>query len=238
MSPRRVVLPPGWLARAGEEVALPEGVVRHLRVLRLTTGAPVSVTDGEGREADGLLRLDARPVVELGPVRSVVPPQPELILLQGIGKGEKLDQVVRQAVELGIARLVPVATERAVARREHKVDRLRAIAEDALRVSGRAHRATIEAPTTLQQALEVEADLKLGFVLGASLSLPSVLRGAAPRVVALLVGPEGGFSANEVDALEAAGFRAVHLGRYTLRTETAGPAAVAMVRYALELSFD
>lgn len=241
MSRRRVVLPAGSLGpfegrEPGARLSLPASVVAHLRVLRLTDGVELEVTDGEGRVATGALRVQGRRLeVDLGPVtRAPTPRPPEIRLLQGVGKGEKLDQVVRQVAELGATAVHPVLTERAVARREHKLERLRGIADDALRVSGRAHRMAVTAPAPLDAALEaVDRPGTLRVVLdgrGAE-PLASALAGEVPSAVALLVGPEGGLSPEERARALERGFRSAHLGPHTLRTETAGPAVVAMVRF-------
>jgi 16S rRNA (uracil1498-N3)-methyltransferase len=235
VSPRRFSLPAGALAAPGEVLEIPSELARHLEVLRLRPGDEIELTDGEGREAAAVLasvskrRAEAR----VGAVRVVpAPPPPEVVLLQGVGKGEKLDGVVRQVAELGAARVVPVTSARAVARREGKLERLRAIAEDALRVSRGAWRTRVDPPVGLEEALEEVVELELAFLVGAERSLREVLEraGPPPRRVALLVGPEGGLSAEERDLVTARGFLPVSLGPRVLRTETAGPAAVAMVK--------
>lgn len=246
---RRVVLPAerlGGPPPEGARLDLPDDVVRHLHVLRLSPGTELELTDGEGGEARAVLAsLDKRAgTVEIFEARHHPrPPGPEIVLVQGVGKGDKLDQVVRQAAELGAARLVPVASERAVAHRENRIDRLRAIADDALRVSRRAYRMRVDPPAPLEAVLESldlgasDGALGLVFLLGARRPLRSVLdealeRGPLKRVT-LFVGPEGGFSPAEVSRLEGAGLADVHLGPFVLRTETAGPAVVAMTRFAL-----
>ncbi|MEO1228628.1 MAG: RsmE family RNA methyltransferase [Myxococcota bacterium] len=237
---RRLVLPAGALASRPAQVELDEAHVRHLRVLRQEPGAELEVTDGDGREAVGVLEtLDKRGgKLRLHEVRSVSAPRPEIVLLQGVGKGEKLDLVTRQVGELGASRLVPVWTDRAVAQRENKLERLRGIADDALRVSRRAHRMQVDSPRPLAEGLaSVASECKLAFIVGAELGFREALEAAASvERVALLVGPEGGLSTEEHAQVAAAGYRGVHLGPYVLRTETAGPAVVAMARFALGLA--
>lgn len=235
---RRFVLPEGAIPQLGQPLNLPDDIARHLHVLRLEPGAHIALTDGGGVVCAAIIEKVAKKaaVVRVAERRQLPPPAgPEITLLQGVGKGEKLDQVARQVGELGAQRLVPVLSARAVAKRDGKVDRLRTIADDALRVAGGAWRMRIDEPCPLEHALRIEADVKLTFMLGATQSFKRALAEAqgADRV-ALLVGPEGGFSAEEQDQAEAAGFRSVHLGDRVLRTETAGPAVVAMARFALE----
>ena len=161
-------------------------------------------------------------------------PAPALILLQGVGKGDKMDHVVRQATELGVARVVPVATARAVARQQGRVERWRAIAEDAVRVAGHLYRPQIDEVCDLEAALALApAGLRLVLALDAGAPLAARLAEARPGAgpITLLVGPEGGLTPEEVQAARAAGFEVAHLGAHTLRTETAGPAVLAIVAF-------
>lgn len=235
--PRRVVLPAGALETAQPGLfSLPETVAHHLaRVLRLTVGTAVELTDGSGREAQGILHTLGRGVAEVRLTEVSVappPPPPALHLLQGVGKGEKLDTVVRQAAELGVTSVRPVLSARSVATRAHKGERLRGIADDALRVSRRAHRTEVVAPRPLAEVLSIPAERKLAFVVGATVSVRDALRGPPPASLAVLVGPEGGFTPDEVGRIAEMGFDPVHIGPHVLRTETAGPAVVAIVRFA------
>lgn len=226
---RPFVVPEGFLSSGRLE--LPADVGRHVRdVLRLRNGAPVRLSDGAGQIADGVVvTVDRRRViVDLGPIESCSPPRgPAVILFQGVGKGDKLDSVVRQTVELGVREVQPVLTQRSVGK-EVRVERLRAIAEDALRVSGRAWRPTIHPGRPLSEVMD-HPRTGAGFVLAlsASESLARLLPDAPPAIE-LLVGPEGGLTDDEVAHAVDASFRAAHLGPYTLRTETAGPAVVAV----------
>ena len=229
---RPLVLPEGSLVE-GPSV-LPDDVARYVRdVLRLRAGAEVWVTDGAGHTADGTVTAVERRRVEvtLRALRTVErPPRPDVTLIQGVGKGDKLETVVRQAVELGVRRMVPVLTERAVARREAKDDRLRAVAEDAMRVSGRSWRPVIAPVRPLAEVFAAaRAGPAFALVLGAEWSLTHRLNALrSPTAIELLVGPEGGLSPAEASAAQSAGFEHAHLGPHTLRTETAGPAVVAL----------
>ena len=229
---RPLVLPAGSLTLG--RIELPEDVARHVRdVLRLRADAPVRVTDGTGRWASGrVLAVQRRQVsVQLDTIDpQVTPAGPNVTLMQGVGKGDKLDAVVRQAVELGVRAVQPVLTARTVPRAGTRPVRLQAIAEDAMRVSGRAWRPTILAARDLQEVLR-EPRSGSAFVLawGGEASLAQGLRRLPPvEAVTLLVGPEGGLTNEEVDQAQAAGFALAHLGPHTLRTETAGPAVVAV----------
>lgn len=228
---RRLVVPAGTLAPGARALA-PELAHYVSKVLRLGEGAALRLYDGAGAVADAeVTQADKRSVtVRVGPVEVHPRPTPALVLLQAVGKGDKMDQVVRQATELGVQRVVPVHTERAVARQEKRVERWRTIADDAVRVAAHPHRPVVDEVTPLATALATPPGLGLVLALDAAEPLKDRLQGSPDRVT-VLVGPEGGLTSAEVAAAREAGFVAAHLGPRTLRTETAGPAVMAIVAF-------
>jgi 16S rRNA (uracil1498-N3)-methyltransferase len=236
MAARRIVVPEGSLAIG--ETEIPEDDAIHLRdVLRLRPGAPLLLSDGAGREAAAEIVEVSRRSVRVN-VRRIEQVKERsgtaLSLLQCVGKGDKMDQVVRQATELGVREIVPVISERAVARREARIDRLKKVAEDAIRVSSRAYRPRIERVISLEEALaRPRAELALTFAIDAETSLGVHLDRiiARPSSAEVLIGPEGGLTPEELARATAAGFAAVNIGPHTLRTETAGPAVAAMILF-------
>lgn len=231
---RRLIVPRAILTPG--EHALPPDLAHYLRdVLRLREGAPLSLTDGAGQLANAVVRSVGKKsaVITVQDVALAPPPPgPKITLFQGVGKGEKLDAVVKQATELGARRIVPVLSTRAVAEKSGRAERWRSIAEDAIRVGGRAWLPEISPVTPLPVVLaERRAELSLCGDGTAKISLREAFKPAAE--VELLIGPEGGWDGEEREAIERAGFLLVHLGPHTLRTETAGPAAVAIVAFAL-----
>jgi 16S rRNA (uracil1498-N3)-methyltransferase len=153
-------------------------------------------------------------------------------LIQGLGKADKPDEVIRAATALGVARVTLVHTERSVARplgerAAGRVERWRRIAIEAARQSGRGDIPALEGPLELG-ALLLDASAAVRIVLAPDAE-PLFERLAAWRPSAaleLLVGPEGGFDDAERLALGAAGFLPASLGATTLRTELAGVAAL------------
>lgn len=254
------------MTRFFTEVKLPDGIesvqldgddARHAReVLRMRPGDRFVLCDGAGRDHGCVVTSLDRDGVR-GRVESVAPnrsePVYEAVLYQGIPKGDKLDDIVRKAVELGAARIVPVACARSVARWESadrataaKVDRLRRIAREAAKQCGRGTVPEVGEPLGFDAACREAAAADLAFVPWESergTSIRSLLtdyteRRAAdptgrPRI-AFLIGPEGGFDAAEAERAAAAGIRPVSLGRRILRTETAGPAVLAMLTCLLD----
>ena len=146
-----------------------------------------------------------------------------------------MDFLVQKTSELGIARIVPVVTERSVARPDAEAGRRarwEKIAREAARQCGRADVPAVAAPVSLAEALAASGlpARRLALFEGeTSRSLRAALVGAGPAATALLVGPEGGFAPAEVASAHGAGFEAVGLGDRILRVETAAIVAVALV---------
>ena len=235
---------------AGAVVALAEDRVHHLRrVLRLAEGDALSLTDGAGASADAQLvgdgaRLSADAVV-------AATSGMRLVLAQALSKGRRAEDAVRTACELGVARLVPVVAERTQGRPDARgaeavVERWRAVAAAALEQSRGVRLAAVDEPiaTRVLTTRPVESGaVRLVAVPGAA-PLPDVLRDALGDALAdvsgdalagevvVAIGPEGGWSPQEVDGFVAAGWLPIGLGPTVLRTEHAGPAAVAVIAAA------
>lgn len=225
------------LAGAGPGHAVPlDAAARHhlTRVLRLADGADVEVSDGRGAHASGVLEHDAIRVT--GEVVVVPRPVPAVTVLQGLPRGRKLDEVLRQVTELGADRLVPVAADRSVtrldgARAERAVERWRGVARAAAEQARRAWCPEVgEVVPVAAVGREVPRGTRLLVAhVGAPRSLPAVVGEAAAGDLAVAVGPEGGWTDAEVDALRAVGGVPVGLGPAVLRTEHAAAAAVAVL---------
>jgi 16S rRNA (uracil1498-N3)-methyltransferase len=226
MRPHRALVP-----QLSPEIELQGREAHHLlEVLRARPGNVVTVFDGKGLEGravvesveGGLLRLRLEQTWEAS--REVgVPVELYVALL----KGDALAEVVRAATELGATRIVPVVTVHSVAKEMggNKLERLRRVAVEAAKQSGRTVIPVVADPIPLKQVPQVEQ----GFVahVGAELRVRDVLEPGKP--VSLATGPEGGFSPQEVDFLIGRGFRPVTLGRRILRAETAPLALLALV---------
>lgn len=211
----------------------------HLvRVLRLRTGAALRVFDGRGAEALAELLDPQTGSVRIIERRAAIAPAPlSIVLMQALARGEKMDLILQKATELGVARVLPVHTERS----EVKLDEDRAgrrmahwqgVLAGACEQCGRAELPLLDAPQSLAQAL-VSADLPVSrwyLDPDADLRPTEVLAGLPPEApsVLLVVGPEGGFGDRDLVSLRAAACRGLRLGPRVLRTETAGLAALAV----------
>lgn len=240
---RRFFVEPALLAqRTG---LLSGDLYRHLTVLRLKPGDTIRLADGQGNEA--FARITA--LDKEGARIDIDPPEPatgngepvSITLFQGLPKGDKLDLILQKCTELGVARIVPFVAERSVARLsddklDKKVQRWERIVREASRQSGRRSIPAIGCAMDLASALTGEASaLKLLLWEGENEHglRRRLEQSGEPDSVAIIIGPEGGLTAGEAAAATAAGFQAVTLGNRILRTETAGPAVVAIVQYAL-----
>jgi 16S rRNA (uracil1498-N3)-methyltransferase len=182
---------------------------------------------GRAVEADAELVEVGRDlaVVELGPERAAsIVPRRQVTLIQSVGKGDKLDAVVRDATELGAARVAPAIAERSVARRDGTGarERLRRIAVEAARQCGRGDAPRVDPALPLAEVTPtILEEVRLALVPEAATALGAALRAVRPGAsFAIAVGPEGGFSPADRAALGAASFVEVSLGPIVLRTET------------------
>lgn len=214
---------------------------RHLaRVLRLGPGDTVVASDGAGH--DYTVRLDAVRPRATGVVVGVAEAAGEsplaVTLVQGLPKGDKLETIVRAATELGVARVVPALAARTVVRLGERqaaarLTRWQRVAREAAKQCGRRVVPDVTPPRALADCLDEarDADLALCLWEGDAAPLATALTEAPrPRRVAVLVGPEGGLDGREVAAARARGWRVVGLGARILRTETAGPAILAILQ--------
>jgi 16S rRNA (uracil1498-N3)-methyltransferase len=225
---------------------------RHARdVLRLHGGDEIYVFDGAGREFLCAVQSIARDSTKLNVIAEVEPARPEsplnLTLAIALLKGEKFDLVIQKATELGVKRIVPLDTERADVRlRDHdgankRVARWRRIALEAAKQTGRAYVPEIASPltfnfllTSTSYAKEISANVtRLMFSErgGRSLSEATDSFGADPKEIVALVGPEGGWTDEEIELAREGGWKIVTLGGRTLRAETAGITVVALLQH-------
>lgn len=228
--------------------------LKHARVLRLRSGEHLAVVDAssdyfecevDSLGPDGLVVRIARHID--APAQG-----PSVLLAQGLPKGSKMDDVVRQGTELGISGFLPLACERSVARLEgekasRRQERWQAVARSAAMQSGQPRIPEVMGLASVPEAVEAlrdaaavlvcweEAPATAGIAEALAAGLASCGCGATEAQVAVVVGPEGGLTSEEVEAFLGACPRAqaVSLGPSILRTETAGVIAPALVLYEL-----
>jgi 16S rRNA (uracil1498-N3)-methyltransferase len=230
------------------EITLDPDASRYVaRVRRVREGESILLFEPrDAREADATVVAIGREGVRcrVGNVRpATTKPERRVTLLQGIGKGEKLDAIVRDATELGVTRVVAIETERSVVklgnRSDARRDRWRRIALEAARQCGRGDVPEVLGPLAWAAALTTatgDDSLRLCLWENASDPIGPTLRALSPqRPLVIAVGPEGGFEEREIDLARSSGFAIVSLGPLILRTETV---AAAVLGAALVLGSD
>ena len=226
----------------GARAVLGDEDARHaLRALRLQPGDEVVLADGAGAVALGRLsEQDGRAVVDVDEVHRVARPFPALCIAMAPPKGDRLAWAVQKLVEVGADEIVLMESERAVRRwgeserGERARRRLEVVAREAAMQSRRPFVPAVIGPWTLTQALDAAVGDTRVVVLweGAEEPLGGLL-GASAATIRLVVGPEGGFAAQEVDAARTAGAEVASLGEGILRTETAALAATVVALHHL-----
>jgi 16S rRNA (uracil1498-N3)-methyltransferase len=216
---------------SGDSVVLTAADAFHIcTVLRLKTGDKIQVLDGKGtiynlQLADVKAKLIKGKIISSEKVNTE---SPLIIHLgQSLIKGNKFDVVLRKSVELGVKKITPLMTERTVVKSDgnKKIARWQKIAEESCKQSGRSSipnvsETIIKLDVFFRQ--ECEADLKLMFwELERENSLKDINPEKTPLSVSVLIGPEGGFTIEEVETARSHGFQTVSLGPRILRAETA-----------------
>ena len=241
----RQVFYPGVRA---ETIAITGGDAHHLaRVMRAQIGDVITVVDAAGQAAEMAVTELTRDAVHLR-MQRVLPAETEgreVILVQALLKGEKMDFVVQKAAELGAVCVCPIVTEHVVVRYDAKKAAVKAarwqkIADEAAKQCGRRTLMRVAPVVSLTELLRDSGDIGAAdtatvfcYEQEERQSMRTVLRGTEARRVTLIVGAEGGFSPAEAAAVTAAGGQSVSLGHRILRAETASLTALAVTQYEL-----
>ncbi len=218
---------------------------RHhlVNVLRIREGAELIVFNGkEEKEALAVVRQADRKNAQVE-IRQVDPTQREsplkIELIQGIGKSDHMDFAIQKAVELGVASIRPIHTQRTQGRLQgerlsKKMAHWQSVIINACQQSGRCILPTLSEPESMEDMLSQDAFSRPAFILSPSANntLAQALRDT-PTSISLLIGPEGGFTNEEIKKAEAAQAMAVSLGPRILRMETAALAAIACAQQAV-----
>ena len=234
----RLFVPPERLT--GDTLELQGDAHRYLtRVLRLRPGDTLTLFDGADHEIAARIVASGSHGTQLalGERHRLTRTQPRITLLQAVPRGERMDLVVQKTTELGVHRILPVITARTVVQPggENRLRRWRTIAQEAARQCGRADLPAIDAPLPYPEALAAMApDPAARFIVWEAAKGVPLRRALTEqdRTIALLVGPEGGFTEDEATAAQAAGWKPAGLGPLILRSETAAIVAVALAQAA------
>lgn len=213
-----------------------------VNVLRLKAGDRVVLMDGDGWEYQAAIDIIARGEVRLfieKRYQCEAESPVQITVAQGFLKDKKMDTLIRQLTELGITRWIPFFAARSVprpdaSRLERRVVRWQKISAEALKQCRRARPPRIETVTGFKQMLVAgaDADVKIAFWEEEKAAFPVVdAAGTEPREVFIILGPEGGLTAAEINSARQAGFKSASLGPRILRAETATLAACTLVQH-------
>lgn len=223
-----------------QQVALSDNAMAHaVRVMRLTVGDTLTLFCGDGHDYTcRLTQVDKKQATVEVLSRQAIPHESplQIRLLQGISSGDRMDYTIQKAVELGVQSIVPISTARSVTklnadRASKRLEHWQGVAIAACEQSGRAVVPHVHPPCSLAQWLSEAAStdcLKLLLHPVAAVRLATLP--PPQRPVEILIGPEGGLSADEIALASQHGFQAVVLGPRILRTETAAVTALSVMQ--------
>ena len=232
--------------RVDQPFVLPSDESAHAtRVLRLGPGDDLLAFDGQGRQVRGRVERGDRhglTIRPLGIVDAAAELAVHLTLAQAVLKSDAMDAVVRDATMMGVSAIWPLVSTRtnvstATLARRDSADRWRRVAIASAKQCGRAVVPHVEPASTVEAAIRRAGDAQGVLLVEPSVDVAITRIGAfrerpRPTAAVLAIGPEGGWSADEIDVARAAGFDVVTLGTRTLRADIAGLVAIAVFQAA------
>ena len=247
----RFFLPPEHCQNAS--LCLTGDEAHHARhVVRVRPGERVALVDGAGHEFLCEVQGYDRDTARLTVVEEHLQPAPssQITLLLGVPKGKLMEAIVQKATELGAFRIVPLLTDRVVARLDdkegaRKAEKWRLVVREALKQCGSAWLPIVELPMTPSQFLARKESFELALIASLeSGSRPAreyfrafdAERRPMPKSVCVWVGPEGDFTPAEAEAIIAHGVLPITLGRLVLRVETAAIYCLSILNHELQAS--
>jgi 16S rRNA (uracil1498-N3)-methyltransferase len=242
----RFYLPP---SESKSDAILLKGREAHhaLNVLRVRPGEQLLILDGAGGQLTCKVQSCERNQLRLSVTeRKMIPPPPfRITLIQAVPKGKIIESIIQKATELGVARIIPLLSERVVTRLDErdaaeKKERWQEVAIEAIKQCGSAWLPEIEIPLTPANFLtrKKEFDLPLIASLQPGSRHPREYfnafhqqHGCSPKSVCIWIGPEGDFTPEEVAAAESSGAQPITLGPLVLRAETAATYCLSVLNY-------
>lgn len=213
-----------------------------IRVLRYKKGYQFSGRDKTGDFFELTVKevFDDKCILEVKESKSEYTELPEITLYQCFCKGKKMDQIIRQATEAGVFRIIPVVSDFSVSRldteKSGKMDRWHKIIREAIQQSGSGVNTQIEAPATIDELVRIDKNRGIGLFFHQEALDHGTLHGylsSNPESISLVIGPEGGLSDREIKVLSDKNYESVYLKTNILRAETAALYAVSAVQTIL-----
>lgn len=222
--------------------------VNHIKnVLRMKCGEKVRISTQSGKNYYCELTEITENIVQADILEEIAEGTElpnKIYLFQGLPKADKMELVIQKAVELGAYEIIPVAMKNCVVKlddkkAENKVRRWQEIAKSAAKQSKRSLIPKVRMPLTYKQAVEMAKELQAVFVpyeneRGMAATKEAVERLTLGQSIGVFIGPEGGFSPEEIALAKDENMQLISLGKRILRTETAGLATLAILAYHLE----
>lgn len=225
---------------ANSTITLPAELAHHaIRVLRLKPDSDIVLFDGTGGQYTARLQIEGKAgyavIGNHDAVEAELPGQ--ITLVQGIAAGEKMDWIIEKATELGVYKVVPISAQRSVLqlkgdRLEKRLLHWQRVAQAASEQCGRNRIMQIEPPCSLSAWLAAQTANNSMILLchpDSHLTLASALQTTSTEAITVLVGPEGGWSEQELDLAKQHNLLQVQFGSRVLRTETAGIALISAI---------
>lgn len=225
-----------------------DGDVNHIKnVLRMKVGDELSISDGEGTDYHCTIESLDKDIVVChieNSWKSYSELPTKLYLFQGLPKSDKMELIIQKAVELGAYEIIPVSTSRSIVKLDDKkaakkIARWQGIAESGAKQSGRAIIPNVADVMTFKQALAYAKELDATIIpyekaegIAETRKIIKELKGK--ESVGIFIGPEGGFSEQEVELAMEAGAKPITLGKRILRTETAGLTTLSILMFEFE----
>ena len=230
------------------EILITGSDVKHIKnVLRLSEGKEITINDRQGHDYQCIIKQIDRDVVLtqiINQTTSNSEPPIKTVLFQSLIKGEKMEFVIQKGIEIGVTVIIPVITDRCVVKLEtekkqqSKLERWQKIAESAAKQSKRGIVPQILAPLTYKEAVAFACENLekscIPFENEHSHHLKSFLTGEVATSIGIFIGPEGGFTDEEVAYAMQHHIAPVTLGKRILRSETAGLVTLANIMYEME----
>lgn len=214
--------------------------VHHIRdVLRMRPGDTIELLDGQGKIYTAKINEIYKDKIAceiLSAKESAMEPKVRITLAQCLPKYQKMQLIIQKCSELGVCSIIPVISERTIAKGE-KQERWQAIAKEAAQQCGLPFIPAVNPLLQFGELINLAKNYALALIpweLETTATLKSVLATYQPSSLLVLIGPEGGFSQNEIHSAQKAGFIPVSLGPRILRTESAAIALLAMINYAFD----
>lgn len=221
--------------------------VNHIKnVLRLPIGKEILINDRQGNDYECIIKdISAESVTAqiINQKESHTEPAVETVLFQSLVKGEKMEFVIQKSVEIGVTKIVPLVTKRCVVKLEsenklnNKIMRWQKIAESAAKQSKRGIVPEVLMPMTMSEALAyVKENLDCGCIPYENETahyIKTYLQSLDVHSIGIFIGPEGGFTEEEITLAMEHGVQSITLGKRILRSETAGLVTLANIMYEM-----